>query len=70
MIYQVSYVINRPKGKKKKAADNLDLVESDHYPQVGEMVTVEGKRYRIVEVVDLIPPRAQFCYVHALVEPA
>lgn len=63
MIYQVSYVIRGEKGEGK-------IEQIDHYPRLGETVNLDGKAYRIVEVEDLIPPRAKFCYVHALCEPA
>jgi len=62
MIYQVSYVIRDPKNPG-------EIVNSDHYPRIGELVTLKGRSYRVVEVKDLIPPRAKFCYVHALLEP-
>lgn len=63
MIYQVSYVIRGEKGAGK-------IEQLDHYPQPGETVDLRGRKYRVVEVEDLIPPKAQFCYVHALCEPA
>lgn len=63
MIYQVSYVIRGQKGGGK-------IEQMDHYPKPGETVDLYGRVYRIVEVEDLIPPRAKFCYVHALCEPA
>lgn len=63
MTYHVSYVIRGERGAGK-------IVEVDHYPEVGEEVELAGRRYRIVEVEDLIPPRAEVSYVHALCEAA
>ncbi len=63
MTYQVSYVIRGERGAGKIAA-------ADHYPEIGEEVELAGRRYRIIEVEDLIPPRAEVCYVHVLCEPA
>lgn len=61
MIYLLSYVIRGEAGSGK-------IAESDHYPVAGEEISLDGRRYRILSVEDLIPPRAKICYVHVLCE--
>ena len=62
MTYQVSYVV-----KGDPSAGKIEV--SDHYPKVGERVTLNGYPYKVVELQDLIPARAEFCYVHVVCEP-
>ena len=63
MVYQVSYVVRGQKG-----AGKIEVI--DRYPRIGELVKLQGQLYRIVQLEDLIPGKAQFCYVHALCEAA
>ncbi len=60
--YQVSYLV-RSKDEKGMIAMR------DRPPKVGEVVTIRGKKYRIVEVETLILPLSRFAYYHALCEP-
>ncbi|MDQ7030479.1 MAG: hypothetical protein Q9O62_12210 [Ardenticatenia bacterium] len=62
MEYQVSYLV-RSKDEKGMIAMR------DRPPKVGEVVTIRGKKYRIVEVETLILPLSRFAYYHALCEP-
>jgi hypothetical protein len=62
MIYKVSYVV---KGGSHPGA----IINRDSPPQVGEQVQLDGERFEIVEVIELLPPRNDFAYVHATCEP-
>ena len=62
MIYKVSYVVE---GGSHPGA----IVNSDRRPRVGERVELDGKPFEVVEVIDLLPPRGDFTYVHATCEP-
>ncbi len=62
MEYQVSYLV--------RSEDEKGLITMrDRPPEVGEIVTIRGKQYRIVEVETLILPLSRFAYYHALCEP-
>ena len=62
MIYKVSYVV-------EGAAHPGAIVNDDRRPNVGERVELDGEPFEIVEVIDLLPPRGEFAYVHATCEP-
>lgn len=62
MDYQVSYLI-------QSEDDKGEIVMRDSPPEVGEVVTVHGKEYEIVEVEPLILPLSEFAYYHARCEP-
>ena len=58
MIYKVSYVVvNKP---HLGAIVNLDAP-----PRVGDQVQLGNELCEVTEVVDLIPPREDFAYLHA-----
>jgi len=57
MIYKVSYVIL---GKPHLGA----IVNLDSPPRVGDRVELGSEQCEIVEVVDLIPPRGDFAFLH------
>jgi hypothetical protein len=58
VIYKVSYVVV---GQPHPGA----IVNRENPPRVGDCVTLGGKPFEIVEVVDLAPPRGDFAYLHA-----
>lgn len=62
MIYKVSYVVA---GGSHPGA----IVNADRRPRVGERFHLDGELFEVVEVIDLMPPRGQFAYVHATCEP-
>lgn len=62
MIYKVSYVVL---GGQHPGA----IVSQETAPQVGEVVVLGGERFEVVEVVDLIPPRGDFAYLHVTLRP-
>ena len=57
MIYKVSYVvIDKP---------NLGaIVNLDTPPRVGDRIKLGSKLCEVAEVVDLVPPRDDFAYLH------
>jgi hypothetical protein len=56
-IYKVSYVIigNDHPGT---------ILNQDHMPQRGEIVQLGKETFEIVEVLELVPPRGEFHYIH------
>ncbi len=62
MIYKVSYVVI---GQPHPGA----ITNQERAPRVGDRVTLEGKPFEVVEVIDLAPPRGDFAYLHATCRP-
>jgi hypothetical protein len=62
VIYKVSYVVV---GGSHPGA----IVNVEEPPQVGDRIRLDGDQFKIVEVVDLLPPRDNFAYVHATCRP-
>jgi hypothetical protein len=62
MIYKVSYVVT---GKPHPG----EIVNMDTPPRVGDRVTLGDETFEVTEVVDLIPPRGEFAYLHATCRP-
>jgi hypothetical protein len=62
MIYKVSYVV---KGGVHPGA----IVNENKHPEVGDIVTLGKRKFRIVEVEDIIPPRNNFAFIHVLCVP-
>ncbi|KPL89722.1 MAG: hypothetical protein D6802_01670 [Ardenticatenia bacterium] len=62
ITYQISYMI-------RNSDEKIDLMYRDSEPKVGEIVTLKGKQYRIIEVEPLILPKSKFAYYHVLCEP-
>lgn len=63
ITYKVSYVVA---GEKSAGA----IQNQDHRPQVGEVVRIGRKKYEVVEVIEITPPREEFQFLHATVKPA
>jgi hypothetical protein len=57
-IWKVSYVIQR----SQKVGGIINL---NHQPEVGELITIGDLKIEITEAVELIPPRGEFHYIHA-----
>ena len=57
MIYKVSYVVRGQPHPGK-------IVNQEKPPRVGDRVELGGDTYEVIEVVDLIPPRGEFAYLH------
>lgn len=62
MIYKISYVI---RGGTHPGA----ILDSDTLPKVDDEVTFGGSRFRIVEVMELMPARGGFGFLHATCVP-
>jgi hypothetical protein len=62
-IFKVSYVVV---GNDHPGA----IVNVSARPEVGERVRLGGRSYLVKEVLDLLPTRGEFHYVHATVTPA
>ena len=62
MIYKVSYVVV---GRPHLGA----IFNRDTPPRVGSRITFDQEEVEITEVIDLIPPRGEFVYLHATCKP-
>ena len=62
MIYKVSYVVA---GKPHLGV----IVNLDAPPRVGDRVQLGDEMFEVIEVIDLIPPRGDFAYLHATCQP-
>jgi len=61
-IYKTSYVII--------GADNPGtILNQDHMPRKGELVTLNKEKFEITEVLELVPPRGNFHYIHVTCRP-
>ena len=56
-VWKVSYVV---KGDDQPGG----ILNLDQAPQVGEVLRVAGKKLEILEIVELIPPKGDFHYLH------
>jgi hypothetical protein len=61
MIYKVSYVVQ---GGDHPGA----IVNEDKKPEVGQLVTLGSEEFEVVEVVDLMPARGDFSFLHVTVK--
>ncbi|OGO13054.1 MAG: hypothetical protein A2Y93_01865 [Chloroflexi bacterium RBG_13_68_17] len=62
-IYKVSYVVT---GNDHPGT----IANVDRPPKVGDIVRLGDQSYTVTEVVDLIPARGEFHYLHATLAPA
>jgi len=58
MIYKVSYVVTG--GEHPGAIANVEKP-----PQVGDRVKLGNDEFEVVEVLELMPPRGEFSFLHA-----
>jgi len=61
-VWKVSYVV---RGSDQPGG----IINLDHAPKVGESLQIGEQRFNIIEVLELIPPRRAFHYVHVTCEP-
>ncbi len=61
MIYKVSYVVIG--GEHPGAIANVEQP-----PRIGDIVALGKQSFRIIEVLELMPPRGQFSFLHASCE--
>jgi hypothetical protein len=62
MIYKVSFVVQG--GAHPGGIQNLS-----ERPQKGEVLIVDDKEFEVIEVLEIIPPRGEFAYLHATCRP-
>jgi hypothetical protein len=60
-IFKVSYVVQ---GGNHPGA----ILNEDKKPEVGQRVTLGSKEFEVVEVVDLMPARGDFSFLHVTVK--
>ena len=61
MIYKVSYVVQGgefPGGIRNQTQK----------PEIGETVLIGPKRFEVIEVFEIMPPRGEFQFLHATVK--
>jgi len=63
VIYKVSLVVQG--GTHPGGIQNLDK-----RPEIGDQLNLGGNRFEIIEVLEIIPPRGDFAYLHATCKPA
>ncbi len=61
-IYKVSYVIV---GRDHPGT----ILNQDKMPQKGEAVQLGNEFFEILEVLELVPPRGEFHYIHVTCHP-
>jgi len=62
MIYKISYVV---RGGSHPGA----ILDADIEPEVGSIVTFGGTDFQVVEVMELMPARGGFGFLHATCIP-
>lgn len=60
-VYKVSYVVV---GSEHPGA----ILNQNHLPKMGERVHLGDDEFEVIEVLELMPPRGQFFYIHATVK--
>ncbi len=60
-IFKVSYVVS---GEDHPGA----IMNTDTRPKKGDLVKLGSKKFKVVEVIDLIPPKGEFHYLHATLQ--
>ena len=61
-IYKVSYVVQ---GGDHPGA----IVNEEKKPEVGERVKLGAQEFEVIEIVDLMPARGDFSFLHVTVQP-
>jgi len=59
-VYKVSYVA-------ASSEHPGAIINRDHAPIIGERITLGEDLFEVVDVLDLMPPRDEFFYIHATV---
>ena len=62
-IYKVSYVVV---GETHPGA----ILNTEHKPAVGDHITLGSREFIVLEIVDLMPARGEFHFLHATLRPA
>ena len=61
-IYKVSYVV---RGGSHPGA----IINEEQRPQVGQRVKLGAQEFEVIEVVDLMPARGDFSFLHVTLQP-
>jgi hypothetical protein len=62
-IYKVSYVI--------VGIDHPGMIlNQEAMPQKGETIQLGDNKFEVIEVLELVPPRGDFHYIHVTCRPA
>ncbi len=61
-IYKVSYVVT---GEDHPGA----ILNTEKCPFPGDLVRLGSREFQVEEVIELIPPRGEFHYMHATLKP-
>ena len=61
-VYKVSYVI--PKEPHRGA-----ILSQEAPPQVGDIIVLDNRKYRVLEVIELLPPQRGLRFFHATIVP-
>ncbi|MCL4297578.1 MAG: hypothetical protein KJ077_17695 [Anaerolineae bacterium] len=62
-VYKLSIVVP---GRR----DIGGILNLDKEPQPGDIVALGREEYKIADLVELMPPRGNFVYLHAICQPA
>ncbi len=62
MIYKVSYVVI---GSTHPGA----IANVEDAPHVGDAVTLGEETFEVIDVIELLPPRGGFAFLHATCQP-
>ena len=62
MIYKVSFVVQG--GTHPGGIQNLE-----ERPKIGDVLAMGNQQFEIIEVMEIIPPRGDFAYLHATCRP-
>ena len=61
-VYKVSYVIIGDD-------DPGSITNQETPPRAGDLIKLRNQEYEVVEVLELVPPRGDFHYMHATCRP-
>jgi len=61
-VYKISFVVT---GEDHPGT----ILNTDHAPKAGDQIELGGRKFIVLEVLDLIPSRGEFHYLHATVRP-
>ncbi len=61
-VYKVSYVIIGDD-------DPGSILNQELPPQPGDRINLNAQEYEVIEVLELVPPRGDFHYLHATCRP-
>ncbi|HLE03720.1 MAG TPA: hypothetical protein VI729_03785 [Anaerolineales bacterium] len=61
-IFKVSYVV---RGGSHPGA----IINEEQRPQVGQRVKLGAQEFEVIEVVDLMPARGDFSFLHVTLQP-